>query len=592
MPDIIKLLPDTLANQIAAGEVIQRPASAVKEMLENAVDAGADRIHLIIKDAGKELIQVIDNGKGMSATDARMSFERHATSKIKELDDLFAIRTMGFRGEALASMAAVSRVELKTKQLDQPHGSLIKIENGSVISQDVCQCPQGTSISLKNLFYNVPARRQFLKTNTTEMRHIVDEFTRVALAFPEINFKLTNQTSDLFHLEAGSLKQRILQLITKNLNDKLVKVEEITDFVSIKGFCGTPDAASKTRGQQFFFVNNRYIRSPYLNHAIKQAYKDLLPSDNYPFFVLFIDLDPARVDINVHPTKQEIKFDDDRIIYAFVNSAMKESLSRHSVMPSLDFNVDASIENLSALTTRPSEEQKNKTENDYLYQSFSQRGQAHFIEKKDESKSWKELYKITEKIDDLEIEDESETPYQQIDNTYIVFKQQNKLFLIHQQYAHERILYEQFNAASNNPIPIQQCLIEQTWEVSTADALIIGELLEELKPLGFQVESFGKNVFIIQGVPGDLSQGKEVESLEKLIEAFKFEAGVQKLDKRERLWRSLARQKAIPVGKKMFPAEMESLVQQLFTCSLPTHSPDDQKTMVVLSSHELEKLFH
>jgi len=592
MPDIIKLLPDTLANQIAAGEVIQRPASAVKEMLENAVDAGADRIHLIIKDAGKELIQVIDNGKGMSATDARMSFERHATSKIKELDDLFAIRTMGFRGEALASMAAVSRVELKTKQLDQPHGSLIKIENGSVISQDVCQCPQGTSISLKNLFYNVPARRQFLKTNTTEMRHIVDEFTRVALAFPEINFKLTNQTSDLFHLEAGSLKQRILQLITKNLNDKLVKVEEITDFVSIKGFCGTPDAASKTRGQQFFFVNNRYIRSPYLNHAIKQAYKDLLPSDNYPFFVLFIDLDPARVDINVHPTKQEIKFDDDRIIYAFVNSAMKESLSRHSVMPSLDFNVDASIENLSALTTRPSEEQKNKTENDYLYQSFSQRGQAHFIEKKDESKSWKELYKITEKIDDLEIEDESETPYQQIDNTYIVFKQQNKLFLIHQQYAHERILYEQFNAASNNPIPIQQCLIEQTWEVSTADALIIGELLEELKPLGFQVEPFGKNVFIIQGVPGDLSQGKEVESLEKLIEAFKFEAGVQKLDKRERLWRSLARQKAIPVGKKMFPAEMESLVQQLFTCSLPTHSPDDQKTMVVLSSHELEKLFH
>jgi len=592
MPDIIKLLPDTLANQIAAGEVIQRPASAVKEMLENAVDAGADRIHLIIKDAGKELIQVIDNGKGMSATDARMSFERHATSKIKELDDLFAIRTMGFRGEALASMAAVSRVELKTKQIDQPHGSLIKIENGSVISQDVCQCPQGTSISLKNLFYNVPARRQFLKTNTTEMRHIVDEFTRVALAFPEINFKLTNQTSDLFHLEAGSLKQRILQLITKNLNDKLVKVEEITDFVSIKGFCGTPDAASKTRGQQFFFVNNRYIRSPYLNHAIKQAYKDLLPSDNYPFFVLFIDLDPARVDINVHPTKQEIKFDDDRIIYAFVNSAMKEALSRHSVMPSLDFNVDASIENLSALTTRPSEEQKTKTESDYLYQSFSQRGQAHFIEKKHDSKSWKELYKITEKIDDLEIEEESETPYQQIDNTYIVFKQQNKLFLIHQQYAHERILYEQFTAASNNPIPIQQCLIEQTWEVSTADALIIGELLEELKPLGFQVESFGKNVFIIQGVPGDLSQGKEVESLEKLIEAFKFEAGVQKLDKRERLWRSLARQKAIPVGKKMFPAEMESLVQQLFTCSLPTHSPDDQKTMVVLSSHELEKLFH
>ncbi|MBW7892718.1 MAG: DNA mismatch repair endonuclease MutL, partial [Chitinophagaceae bacterium] len=333
MTDSIQLLPDHIANQIAAGEVIQRPASAVKELLENAVDAGATEIRLLVADAGKSLIQVIDNGRGMSETDARMSFERHATSKINNIDDLFRIRTMGFRGEALASIAAVSQVELKTRRAEDETGTYIEIDNSLVKNQEPIAFPIGTSIAMKNLFFNVPARRNFLKSNAAEMRNIVDEFTRVAMAFPDISFSLTANGQEVYHLENGSLKQRIIHLLGNHYASKLVNVQEKTDYLNVYGFAGKPDTAKKTRGDQYFFVNNRFIRSAYLNHAVMSAYQDMIPADSFPMYVLFIELDPAQIDINVHPTKQEIKFEDEKITYAFVQAAIKHALAQFSIMP-------------------------------------------------------------------------------------------------------------------------------------------------------------------------------------------------------------------------------------------------------------------
>ena len=378
MTDIIQLLPDNIANQIAAGEVIQRPGSAVKELLENAVDAGADEIKLIINDAGKSLVQVIDNGRGMSSTDARMAFERHATSKIRNIDDLFKIKTMGFRGEALASIAAVAQVELKTKREEDESGTYIEIENSKVVIQEPIAANKGTSIAMKNLFFNVPARRNFLKSNTAELRHIVEEFTRVAMAFPDIFFSLQSNGQEVFHLEKGSLKQRIVQILGNNYNAKLVSVQEQTDYLNIMGFVGKPETAKKTRGDQYIFVNNRFIKSAYLNHAIMNAFSDLISKDSYPMYALFIDLDPAQLDINVHPTKQEIKFEDDKIVYAFVQAAVKHALAQFSITPTLDFDLDPTIERLDAVSKPVSAEQKSSTTSSSLYQAFSQKKSGTF----------------------------------------------------------------------------------------------------------------------------------------------------------------------------------------------------------------------
>lgn len=606
MPDIINLLPDTLANQIAAGEVIQRPASAVKEMLENAIDAGATNIHLILKRAGKELIQVIDNGQGMSDTDARLCFERHATSKIRSIEDLFSVRTMGFRGEALASIAAVARVELKSRQEKNEAGTSIIIENGQVQSQEICQTPVGTSLSIKNLFYNVPARRNFLKTDSTEMRHVVDEFVRIAMAHPEVGFKLTHNDGTLYQLEESpntvtrkKLKQRIIALLGNSLKDKLVAVNEDTDFININGFCGTPDAATKTRGQQFFFVNNRFIKSPYLNHAVKGAYNQILSSDAFPMFVLFIDIDPERIDINVHPTKQEIKFEEDKIVYAFVNSAIKHALSKFSITPSIDFNIDPSIENLQALNQPLTAERKEKTKDDFLFQSFTQKGQAHFLNKSNDRQEWKERYAIQDQLADLIPEEENEDApfvekcpnYFQLNNVYIGFSQSDKVYLIHQQNAHERVLYERFEQAKENSISIQKCLVPQTWELGASDAIIINELLEELLTLGFELEAFGGNTFIIQGVPTDVKSGQELNVLEELIDHYKFATAKGSHSKRERLLRTMARQQAIRAGRKLGIEEMHELVQQLFSCQFPGENFDGEKTMVVLSGNEIDGLF-
>lgn len=606
MPDKIVLLPDNIANQIAAGEVIQRPASAVKELLENAVDAGATAIHLILADAGKSLIQVIDNGGGMSETDARMCFERHATSKIKSIDDLFHIRTMGFRGEALASIAAVAQVELKTKRTEDEAGVYIEVENSAVKKQEPVATPTGTSIAMKNLFFNVPARRNFLKSNAAEMRHIVDEFTRVAMSFPQILFTLTNNGQQLFHLEAGSQKQRVIQLLGNTYNTKLVTVKEDTDYMNIHGFVGKPETAKKTRGDQYFFVNNRFIKSAYLNHAVMSAYQEMIPGDSFPLYVLFIDLDPAQVDVNVHPTKQEIKFEDEKIVYAFVQAAIKHALAQFSVTPALDFDLDASIQQLSSIQQPFTEERKTAASASSLFKGFTQKHQAHFIEpsQKSELKHWKDFYEapgaeaapVTNQPPTLHADARAknfeEVELSQILNTYITVPSGNGFMLVHQQAAHERVLYEQLvDASLGKAIPSQQSMFPSTLELTPADAVILEELTPDLQQLGYQIEPFGKNTFVIQGTPADVEAGHEKHIIDILIEQYKHFSNDVKFSKREKLIRSLAKQQAIKTGTRLTEREQRQLITDLFNCKQPNISPDGNPTYLEFRQDQLERMF-
>ncbi len=603
LTDIIHLLPDNIANQIAAGEVIQRPGSAVKELLENAVDADADEIKLIINDAGKALVQVIDNGKGMSETDARLAFERHATSKIKSIDDLFRIKTMGFRGEALASIAAVAQVELKTKREEDPTGTFIEIENSRVINQEPVAFNKGTSIVMKNLFFNVPARRNFLKSNTAELRNIMDEFIRVAMAFPNIFFSLQSNGQEVFHLEKGSFKQRIVQILGNSYNAKLVSVQEETDYLNITGFVGKPETAKKTRGDQYLFVNNRFIKSAYLNHAIMNAFSEMIPKDSFPMYALFIDLDPAQLDINVHPTKQEIKFEDDKIVYAFVQSAVKHSLAQFSITPTLDFELDPNIERLSAISNPVTEAQRASTASSSLFQAFTQKGQAHLIEKSDNLKHWKDFYEAPKTDNASTIEQQkqfeplhktyaSEQPVMQLHLSNILIQDADGFLLIHQQNAHERVLYERYSAAlSGKSIPIQQSLFPATIDLSASDAVLLTEMLDDMKELGYQLEPFGNNTFVIQGTPGDVDHGNEKTAIEKIIEQYKHFSSELKYSKREKLLRSMAIQNAIKPGKILTQKEMQSLVFDLFECEISNTTPNGKPTYLSFKKEEMDKLF-
>ncbi len=607
MPDIIQLLPDNIANQIAAGEVIQRPASAVKELLENAVDAGATDIKLIINDAGKSLIQVIDNGKGMSETDARMAFERHATSKISNIDDLFRIKTMGFRGEALASIAAVAQVELKTKRSDDETGVFIEIENSQVIKQEPVAAANGTSIAMKNLFFNVPARRNFLKSNAAELRHIVDEFIRVAMAFPEIFFSLTSNGQQVFHLEKGTLKQRIVQILGNNYNAKLVSVQEHTDYLNIYGFVGKPETAKKTRGDQYFFVNNRFIKSAYLNHAVMSAFDEMIAKDSFPMYTLFIDLDPAQVDINVHPTKQEIKFEDEKIVYAFVQSAVKHALAQFSITPTLDFDLDSGIQQLDAVSKPFTEEKKSSASASSLYNTFTQKHQSHFIESKSELKHWKEIGSLAKEINNEkasiqqplainELQNVSRKPQtenlQQLHLAYIVAQTDKGYYVLHQQNAHERILYERFiKATDGKPIATQQSLFPATMQLAAPDAVLLQELLPDLHNLGYLLEPFGNNTFVIQGTPADVDQGNEKVAIEKMLEQYKHFSIDLKFTKREKLLRSLALQQSIKAGTALTEREMRILVEELFNCAAANITPNGKPTYLEFKKDELDKMF-
>ncbi|HEX2608354.1 MAG TPA: DNA mismatch repair endonuclease MutL [Flavisolibacter sp.] len=614
--DRILLLPDNIANQIAAGEVIQRPASAVKELLENAVDAGATEIRLICNDAGKALIQVIDNGMGMSETDARMAFERHATSKIRHIDDLFHIRTMGFRGEALASIAAVAQVELRTRRAEDEVGVCLEIENSAVVKQQPVACAAGTSICMKNLFFNVPARRNFLKSNTAEMRHIVDEFMRVALAFPALFFSLTSNGQQLFHLEAGSLKQRIAQLLGNQYASKVVAVKEDTDYLNIYGFVGKPETAKRTRGDQYFFVNSRFIKSGYLNHALQSAFQDLIPSDSFPMYVLFIDLDPTQVDVNVHPTKQEIKFEDEKIIYAFVQAAVKHALAQFSITPTLDFGLDSSIQQLESIQKPFTEDKQSATTGSALFQTFTEANQAHKIEPGN-FRPWSGDLSLPRQKDDqpfqslgrqfLEMDASPvieqlrtelvppafyEGKLSQLHNTYIMVPVASGFYLVHQQSAHERIIYERLIAAlQGKPVPAQRSLFPPTIDLTPSDSVVLHELLPDLQFMGYLVEPFGKNSFVIQGTPADIESGNEKQALEKILEQYKHFNSDLKLSRREMLLRTVAAQQAIRAGRMLGEKEMQQLIDDLFRCRQPNSTPTGRPTYLEFKQDQLDKMF-
>ena len=611
MIDIIQLLPDAIANQIAAGEVVQRPASALKELLENAVDAGATLVQVVVKDAGKQLIQVIDNGKGMSATDARMSFERHATSKIRTSQDLFAIRTFGFRGEALASIAAVAQVELKTRQTDAELGTMIQIEGSDVKKQEPIAAPIGTSVAMKNLFFNVPARRNFLKSNPVEMRHIVEEFQRVALSYPEVAFSLFQQDLEVFSLSSGKLSQRIVGLFGKNYQGQLVPCDEETPHLNVKGYIGKPESAKKTRGEQFFFVNNRFIKSTYLHHAVSSAFDGLIANDQHPFYVLFLDIDPAHIDINVHPTKTEIKFEDERTVYAVIRSAVKQALGAHHVTPSLDFSLDVNFQE--NWTNNP--DTKMQVDREYSYKTFNT---PEF--KQSSVSGWERLFEgnpnpipssLPNPDEDQEIltfpsrasadeprfaiprqEEESAGTTFQVELSYVVAQMSTGLLIIDQQSSHERILYERYSRQIQSAQGAsQQCLFPPTVQLNAGDFALVMDMLPELQSLGFVVEEFGKDTVLIQGVPADVPVKNEKELFEGLIEQFKNFKNQLSLDKRENLARSLSRRSSIKKGQKLNPQEMETLVGQLFACQNPNYSPAGNKTFVKLDLSSIHSFF-
>ncbi len=610
MPDVIQLLSDHIANQIAAGEVIQRPASAVKELLENSIDAGATEIQLIIRDAGKELIQVIDNGKGMSPTDARMSFERHATSKIRNIEDLFKIRTMGFRGEALASIAAVTQVELKTRQAGSEIGTRILIEGTEVKLQEACATNPGTNISIKNLFFNVPARRHFLKSPSTEFRHILDEFTRVALAYPAIAFRLINNGTEQFHLTSGNLKQRIIGLLGNTYEKKLVPVEEKTELLNIQGFIGKPEAATRTRGMQFFFINNRFIRNAYLHHALVKAYEDLIEKESFPFYVLFLEVDPARVDVNVHPTKQEVKFEDDKMMYAYLNAAVKHALARYNIAPSLDFSLNSEIQQLSAVQMPETERQREQTQKGYLYNVFTDRNQAHVVERKDSLKAWKSLYEIAQTpipqsphqeeqqmqtipsqgdmyTENSKVSDESSNML--IHGDMLVTTVKSGLMLIHIRRAQERIWYERLLQEWNSQeAPSQQILFPSSYELAPQDALLLNEVLPDLARIGFDIAPFGQYTFVVQGLPSGMPPGEEKNVIDEVIDHLKHEAPDAVSKRTELLLAHMARRLSRNKHAIMQTEGQRALIDELFACSQPEYTPGGKKVFVMIKKEMLE----
>jgi len=615
LTDIIKLLPDSVANQIAAGEVVQRPASALKELIENAIDSGADKIQILIKDAGKSLIQVIDNGCGMSPTDARMCFERHATSKIRKAEDLFAIRTMGFRGEAMASIAAIAQAELKTCRLEDELGTYIRIEGSEIISQEPISTMAGTSISVKNLFYNTPARRNFLKGNPVEIRHLNDEFQRVALANPDIFFTLHQDGSEVFHLPKGSLRQRITHLFGNAYNQKLVPVEETTSIIELKGYIGKPEFAKKTRGEQFFFVNNRFIKDPYLNHAVMNAFQEVLSADSYPLYVLFIEIDPSKIDINVHPTKTEIKYQDEKSIYAIIRSAVKRSLGRYNISPTLDFNQETGFSQMISPKAfedivppaiafnpdfNPFSSEKKEREIPFLRNSQEERQTL--------TKNWGSLYEIVQpeaQQNGLELDGDRQVEIGskvfksigkqlfQLHNRFIISQIKSGFMLIDQQAAHERILFERYlEHLESRQGASQQSLFPQTVTLNTVDFELVKELLTDIQSLGFQIREFGKNTMIIEGVPADIGKNiSELEILEHLLEGFKNNQSALKLNKRDSLARALARNTSIKSGQILSSEEMNLLIDELFACEMPNTSLSGKPVISTFTLEELVQRF-
>jgi len=604
MTDIISVLPDAIANQIAAGEVVQRPASVVKELMENAVDAGATDIKLIIKDGGTTLIQVIDNGKGMSETDARMCWERHATSKIRKADDLFSIVSFGFRGEALASIAAVAHVDMKTRRAEDELGTCITIEASEVKKQESAAAPQGTNISVRNLFFNIPARRNFLKSIPVETRHIIEEFVRVAMPNPKVAFSFINNDNEVYNLKAGSQASRIVGLLGIKETDELLLDEEETDFVSVRVYLGSPRLARKTRGDQFFFVNGRFIKSAYLNHAVTSAYDELLAKDAYPAYVVFMDVPPAKIDINVHPTKTEIKFEDEKYLYQVLKSVCRKALGQHLLMPEESNNdaFDRLIRETATLDTLPSEP-KIKTD-----RSFNPFGRETTVKQKQNLGKWQEIFaplKEEEPETKQDLFTRGELRNQPVEKPaepvlsvfqyaggYLVFSTEKGLFIADQQAAHERILYEEYaQAMDGQGFLTQQLLFPRVVEFSPADYTVLEDVLDQVKLLGFDINPFGQNTFIVNGTPADIKKGEPREMLEGVLQKYKENLQGLKLGPREALIRAMARQSAIARGTLLSHKEATELANQLMNCSVPAYTPGGKPVFITFAPADLAKRF-
>lgn len=621
MTDIIQLLPDHVANQIAAGEVVQRPASVVKELLENAIDAGAEDIKLIIKDAGKTLVQVIDNGKGMSVTDARLSFERHATSKIKSAEDLFQLNTKGFRGEALASIAAIAHVELKTKRSDDELGTAIEIEGSTVKSQEVTVTPTGTSVAVKNLFFNIPARRNFLKSDTVELRHITDEFHRVALAHPNIAFAFYHNGSELFNLPNENYRQRVVHIFGNKTNEKLVPVEEETEVLKISGFVGKPEYSKKTRSEQFFFVNQRFIKSPYLNHAISAAFEGLLKDGYHPSYFLNLTVDPKTIDINIHPTKTEIKFDDEHTLYAILRSAVKHSLGQFNIAPVLDFEQQSSFNTPYSY--------KNKVgkaptiEVDRSFNPFADEGtsgsstskststRTHF--KSGSAANWESLYVGLESRGNGRQEHDIEASFEnniktetifsdasvetskttfQLQQKYIVSTLKSGMLIIDQNRAHQRVLYEGFlKHITIKEATSQQLLFPLQLSFTPNEVNIISGLKEDLEHTGFVFSDVNEETIIITGVPVGVPESEVSIILEQLISDVEHDVPDANFSATDLLAKSMAKSLAIKNGQSLNNTEQEHLVNSLFACKEPNISPTNRPTFITLSTDDIEKKF-
>jgi len=627
MTNVIQLLPENVANQIAAGEVVQRPSSVVKELMENAIDAGATQIKLILRDAGKVLVQVVDDGCGMSETDARMCFERHATSKIREARDLFEIRTMGFRGEAMASIAAVAQVELRTRRAVDELGTRVVVEGSTIKIHEPCQAPVGTSIAVKNLFFNVPARRNFLKSDPVEMRHVLDEFQRIAVANPDLFFSLHHNDQEMFHLPPGNLRQRIVKIFGEAANKKLVPVHEETDILKISGFVGKPDYFKKTRGEQLFFVNKRFIKSSYLHHAVVGAFEEMLPPDTYPLYVLFLEIAPSRIDINVHPTKQEIKFDDEKLVYNYLKVTVRHALGAYSVTPTLDFEQEPAFQS----SPTPSPQLRASGQRPGAVRDYGSKPPDRLAD--ENLRNWQRLYEGLDLLDskasappddhqaqpyflpsnasadaprgafDMHAEptamdDEGGTfskgqkePYQ-IHGQYIVSQIKSGFMLIDQQAASERILYERYlEALRQLPVATQQALFPKQIELPPADAALLRAILPEVNRLGFDIAEFGGDAFIIHGTPSDMGAGQTEEILlERLLTQYKNNLELE-LGTSENLARAMARSASLKRGQPLNPVEMQDLIDQLFACASPYRSPSGRTCFITFELDELQKRF-
>lgn len=600
MSDIIQLLPDSVANQIAAGEVIQRPASVVKELLENSIDAGSSSITVRLKDAGKTFIQVVDNGKGMTDNDARLSFERHATSKISNANDLFAIRTMGFRGEALASIAAIAEVSLKSRIASNELGTSIRISASSIESQEQDSVAPGTNITVKNLFFNVPARRKFLKSDQTELRHIITEFTHVALAYPDMEFQLIHNNTQIFSLSPGNLKSRISGLFGKQILQNLITLSTDTSIVNITGFIGKPEFSKKTYGEQFLFVNNRFMKHPYFHKAIMKAYEQILSPDHFPSYFLFFETDPSTIDINIHPTKTEIKFEDERSIWQILLASTKEAIGKHNLSPTLDFSREGIID---IPVLKKDQEISIPTENiDRNFNPFNNEDRNAYPDyqpRRAGHQDWQKLYDAKDNRDlapglGFEQKEEknqrSDARYLQLKGKYILTPVKSGLMVIDQRRAHERILYESNLAVlQQDSVHAQKTLFPETIELNASDYNLCIELSDEIGKLGFDIRDFGQNCVIVHSIPANTVIPDIKSVIETLLEQFKNFQSELKLDQHEKIARSSAIAAAIPYGKQLDTEEMQEIVDKLFACSNPNTTPGGKAILNIVKLEDFEK---